>query len=353
MPLVFVGTLPVSGINIGLASAVVGLSAEVTKLQADLSKLDVAVAGQLKVTANFPPNAPLFAAAIGGWLTPVQIAAAFAGFPFISADVNADASAQLGIVQAQITVVLEIVTALELGLGAAAIAGWSYAGRAPGFGNALAEDTENGFPGFAPDAQIEAVIIATESFGSWQSFSEGVDTGGTAEEQAAADLENLRFMGAKTGAGWNLGVASVFARIRLFLLELQGLAATLEAQIQVSLGIGLPPVQALVDFGLEFDVDVLLDNLVNVQTDFDAAITGLTAVIDARLAFIADLNAQLSAGGLAFWTYSGRADGLGASLRDAMLNGVPSGSGPKAVAYGVALAGTASSMGTFGGIFKT
>ena len=111
--------------------------------------------------------------------------------------------------------------------------------------------------------------------------------------------------------------------------------------------------QALVDVGLEFDVGVLLGNLVNVQTDFDVALAGLQAVIDLRLDFIAELNAQLSAGGLAFWTYSGRADGLGASLRDAMLNGVPSGSGPNAVAYGVALTGSVSSMETFGEIFAT
>ena len=353
MPLVFVGTLPVSGINVGLVSAVVGLNAEVAKLQADLSGLNAALAGQIQVTASFPPNAAGVTAAITGQLNPAAIAASFAGFPAITASANLDLTAKLGIINAQIEVVSEILVPLELGLGAFGIAGWSYAGRAPGFGVALAADTENGFPGFAPDASIEAVIIATENFGSWGSFSESVDTGGTAQDQVAADVENLRFMGFKTGAGWNFGVASVFAKIRLFLAEIEGLAAALEAQIEISLGIGLPDISALLDVGLSIDIGVALDNLINVQTDFGAAITGLQAIIDARLAFIAELNAQLSAGGLAFWTYSGRADGLGASLRDAIQNGVPSGSGPKAVAYGVALAGTASSMGQFGGIFTT
>lgn len=351
MPLVFVGTLPVSGINIGLSSAVIGLSAEVTKLQADLSQLSVGANGQLQVQANFPPNAALFGAAISGWLTPTQIAAAFAGFPSIGASVNVEAAGKLGLINGQIEVVSEIVAPLELGLGAAGIAGWSYAGRAPGFGVALEADTRSGFPGFAPSQIIEAVIIATENFGSWQSFSDSVNTGDSSAEQVEADVANLRFLGAKTGAGWNFGVASLFGRIRLFLDLLEGLAATLEAQIEVSLGIGLPPVGLIA--GVDVDVDVLLDNLVNVQTDFGVEVAGLQAVIDARLAFIAELNAQLSAGGLAFWTYSGRADGLGASLRDATLSGIPSGSGSNAVAYGVALAGSVSSMGSFGEIFLT
>jgi hypothetical protein len=347
----FVGSVPVGVANVGLTASVAGLTAELTKLQAEVTALTPAVAGQVQVTANFPPNPALFATARLGWLDPLTMAAAFGQMVTAGAGANVDIAAKLGTVTAQVELVAALVAPIELGLAAPGIVGWSYAGRASRFGLELERFASPGFGRFAATTQVRGVIIATEDFASWQAFAEGFETGTSAIAEAVADV--LSFLGAKGGGQWNLGTASLFARIRLLLSELQALQATLEANIQVTLGLNLPDVPALFDLGIAVDFDVALDNLVNVQVDLTAALGDLQIKIDALLALIADIDAQLAFGGLAVWTYEGAAGDIGSELRSAIASGVPGGSGANATAYGVALAGTPGALETFGNVLLT
>ncbi len=352
------GVLPVSAINVGLVAAVGGLQAEVTKLTADLSELTFGLIAQAQVTLDFPPNPLSIAANITAGLNPLEIAAGLLPTNVLAGGIDAslESTIELGVVSIQISAVQQITIPLGIGLDAGGIAGWSYSGPAQGYGIELERATARGFGRFRATDQIVGVVIATESFASWGAFSQGVNTGGSGSIEATEDA-TLNYLGALNGGQWNTGVATLIARIRLLLDELRGIKAALQAQIQVSLGVNLPDVDVLLDAGLDvvadLGIDGLIDNLINVQTDFGAAISGIEAKIELLLDLIADLSLQLSAGGLAFWTYSGSAAGLGAELRTAIEDGVPSGSGPGASCYGLVLAGTAPSMTAFGTIFKT
>lgn len=358
MTITLAGTLPVSAINVGLAASIGGLTAEVSKLQAELGELTAALSAKVQVTADFPPNPLSIAPALGAQLSAAEIAAQFnpANFVVTGADAKADLLVRLGAIEAELGVVAPLVAELEAGLDAGAVAGWSYAGRADAFGIELERDTARGFGHFAPTDEIAGLIVATEDLASWRAFGSGVNVGSSAAAGATSAEHHLKFLGELAGGQWNTGVAGLFARLDLLLAELRGAKSSLEASIQVSLGLNLPDATAQFDAGLaivaDLGLDGLLDNLVNAQADVTGALGGLQARIDATLALIAELNAQLSAGGLALWTYSGRAAELGSSLRDAIAAGVPGGHGPRSAAYGLALAGTAASMTVLGAILK-
>lgn len=357
MPLSLVGILPVSAINIGLAASVTGITAQITKLTADISGLTVALAGQVQVAAD-PPSLAGLTLAVTAALDPVSIAASFNPATLVSAsvDVSGSIAVDLGLVDAQLAVVVPLGDQLELGLSSGGIAGWSYAGNAAGFGAELARETATGYGRTAGADQVVGIIFATESPSSWGAFSLGFNTGPSATAQPGSDDAELAFMGELSGGQWNTGVLSLFAKLQLFIGELQGIKASLEASAQLALGLNLPDVQAQVDAGLaivgELGIDGLLGNL-SVHADIQGAIDGLNVEIQALLALSASLAVQLSAGGIVVWAYSGRADGLGSALALATTNGLPGGSGPRAVVYGLALAGSAPSMGAFGAITKT
>jgi hypothetical protein len=216
--------------------------------------------------------------------------------------------------------------------------------------------TETGFGRTAADAQIQAVVIATESLAGWQAFSQSVNTNGTANTPATT-AARLAFLGELSGRRWNSGVATLAADLDLLVADFRGRKAGLEASALVAVGLNLPDVSVVVDAGLsivaDIGIDGLLDNMLNVSADITGAIGSVTAQIDAVLSLSASIAAQLSAGGLTFWTYSGTASGLGAALKAELAGGIPGGSGPRAPAYGLALAGTPANMTIFGSIFKT
>jgi hypothetical protein len=354
MPIVHAGTLPVAALNIGLAAAPTGLSSAIAKLSANISQLTAALTTQLSVTAIFPPNLPGFAAQFGLALNPAGLLAAFnpANWVTLNAGANVELAAQLGFIEAQLAIVAALAADFQAGVSAPVIAGWSYAGRAARFGPELETATRSGFGRTAPNTQIRALIIATENFASWGSFSQGFRTGFSGTPAETTDAR-LVFLGELGGGEWNSGVQSLLSQFNLLLAELQGTKVTLHAQIALSLGIDLPDPTVIVDAGLSIDLDAALGNLVNVQADLTAEISGLQARIDALLELVANISIQLSAGGLSFWTYSGTAGDLGTALRAELQHGLPGGSGPGAVAYGLALAGAPASMSLFGSIFKT
>jgi len=354
MALELVGTLPVSGANVGLAASVGGLTAKVNKLTADLSGLNGAILSEIELTASFPPN-PSFLAAFAAAADPTVYALETAWLPSGSLTVNADLVIDLGIIDAQLAIVTPLAADLEMGLDVPGIAGWSYSGSAVGFGRTMQAATANGFATIGPDVQISATIIATESFSSWGSMSQSFDVGDSATVPADPANDHLQFLGMRAGSNWNTGCAQLRILLDAFLGELRGTKSQIENSMQVCLGFDLPDPTLVIDTALSIIADVgidgLLDNLVNVHADLSGSVTWLQADIDAAVALAAQLNAQLSAGGLCCWRYSGTARGLGEALQIATANGIPGGTGPNTGAYGLVIASTPSNMNAFGSIF--
>lgn len=359
MPIVRVGSLPVSAINLGLAGSVAGFGVQAAKLQADIAKLGLSGIAQAQVALNFPPNPASYAGAAVAALNPALLASILNPVTIVGGSVDAalDVTLDLAIVSAQLAVVEPLKASFTAGLEAGGVAGWSYSGNAPGFGSELERYTKNGYGKTAAGDQIQAVIIATESFDSWGAFSQSVSTGGTANAEADAALARLAYLGELSGARWNSGVATLSAKLNLFVAELRGKKQALEASLEFMLGLDLPDPTVVVDAGLsvfaDLGIDGLLDNMVNVRADIGASIDTVQGKLDLLLDGAASVAAQLSAGGLTFWTYSGAAGGLGAALRSETARGIPGGSGPGARAYGLALAGAPGAMTIFGSIFKT
>jgi hypothetical protein len=352
-----VGTLPVSGLNLGLVASLGGLTAETAQLSARIADITPALSGQVTVSSGFPPNPVTHAPALSAALNPVTAAIARAALASQGAAISSELGVKLGGVQGRLTVISNLTATFGVGLNANGISGWCYSGSARGFGRGLEQQTVNGFGRTAPDTNVHALVIATESFGSWGSFGEGFRVGGTDQAPADPALDSLRYQGELGGGEWNTGTASLLARFRLLEAELEGNESALEASIDAFLGIGLPTVGDMTDVGLDIFADIgitgLLDNLVNVQSDLGAEIGGLNTQISFVTGLSGDISAQLAASGLSLWLYDGPAAALGAELLGEIEDGLPGGSGPAAPTYGVALAGSPSVMAAFGAIFTT
>jgi hypothetical protein len=352
------GTLPVSSINIGLAASIPGLTAEVEKLQADLAAVGAALQAQIAFSGSFPPNLVGYAASFTASLDPLVMAASFnpATWLALNADGSAQLVADLAAINAQIELMLGIVGPLQVGLDAGSLTGWTYAGSARGYGRTLADATAAGFGGVGPADQVDAIIIGAADFAAWGSFSDGFETGGTAGTDLGetTTASNLTAQGTLSGAQWNTGVRDVFDQLAAFLLELQGLAAAIEAQIQLSIGIGLPNPVDIVDIGLSIDLAAALQNIGTVTADLGVQITGLTAQIQVILDLITELEAQLSAAGLTVWSYSGPAGALGSSFLPEVQDGLPGVGLANGSTYGVVVAsGSPTAWADFGQIFIT
>ena len=352
MSISLLGVLPVSGINTGLALGIPAIDAEVTKLGEDIIRLQGAIPAQADVALNPPTLDGLFAvrgdllAAIPAW-DPANIITG-------GADVNADAAIKLGLIDAQLALVGNIKASFQAGLDTGGLSLWTYAGRAAGFGTQLQAQTQNGYPGAGSTEEVQALIIATESPTSWGNFSANFNTGTTAELNPAdlVSSERLTFEGTFTGGQLNTGVLDASLPIDLFLLELEGLRASLELQLQVSVGLNLPSLDLLAELAVDVDLELALDAVLNVSIDLLAEID----LINLRIQFLLDLIARLSldAGGLAVWKYSGPASGLGAAFVPEIATGIPGGGGPDVGSYGVVISTKLpSAWAAFGLIFLT
>ena len=349
MTIEHVGSLPVSAVNVGLAASLPALAAEITRLEADIAGLVPAIAANVELGLNFPPN-------------PVSIGVAFAAVANLSdvilelnptnililgADANLDLVVYLGLVNVALAVVETLSVDLEAGLAVGGISGWSYSGGAQAFGKALQAATASGYGRTAASTDVQATLIACESPGSWDAFGDGFYTG--------PERSDLHYLGELGAEQWSIGLVDVMVPIRLFLDELQALKVAIESQIQVTLGLDLPEPQVVVDAVLDVlgsvSLEVMLDDMVNVVIDFDVQIAGIQVRIDLLLALSVSIEAQLSAGGLSVWQYSGAASGLGAEFADAIKDGVPSGNGPSAPVGGLVLAFSPAAAGTFGNVF--
>lgn len=358
MPLARVGALPVAVVNAGLSASLPGLGAKSAKLTADLTGLQLALAGQVQGSLEGPPALPSLALAVAAQANPLELAAQFnpVNLGAVSIDAGAEIAVDLAFVTAQLAIAEGVAGTLNLGLSAGGVAGFSYAGPAAVMGSELQRYTASGFGKTAATAEVQAVIIATESLASWQAFSQSVNTGGTAAAAAPA-VGRMAFLGELAPSSWNPGVASVAADIDLLVADLRGQQSGLEGSLSLLAGVGLPEVEVVIDTGVsvvaELGIDGLLDNLINVDADITGSIGGIQAELDALVTLTGGIAAQLEAGGLMFWTYTGSAAGLGEALAAELEQGIPGGTGPKASAYGLVIVGTPANMATFGSIFKT
>lgn len=357
MSLALAGVLPVSALNIGLAGSLPALQVKIDKLTVDLSNFGVAVLAQVQAGVNLPSiSLPALTASIAAHLATLATLLDPTKWVAASASANVSLSAQLGLVDAKLQVVADIAAKIQAGLAAPGLSLWTYSGAASRFGLRLAEQTEDGWGGIQPNQSVLGIVVATEDFDSWGQFSLGFNTGSTSKTQGRTDRANLVYVGTLGGGEVNTGVLAISKLIGLILLELQGLKAAIDAQINVSLGLNLPSLGSL-QAGVGATLpSVVLNNLINVKVDLQAAIGSITAQINALIALIASISAQLSADGLALWTYTGPASGFGSGLRQAIAAGVPGirGTGnPDAVAYGVAVAtALPNAWASFGQIFK-
>lgn len=348
MTISYVGNLPVSGVNVGLQASLGALTLEIAQLNVDLSGLVPAIAGQLQLAIDVP-NIPAFTANLAVLLDPIGVALEVSpGLITLNGiETGLELLVELGLVEAKLEALLAITIPLELGLGAGGIAGWSYSGGARAFGEALRTATPSGWGDTLPGDTVAAVIIATENPTSWAAFGDGFQVG-TARSW-------LRYLGEYGATRWNLGLGTLMLRVRAFLAQLQALKARIEYQLQILVGVELPSASVLIEAGADIvaalGIDGLMENLVNVNVDLDAAAANIQARIDAVVDLQAELSASLSAGGLSVWTYSGPAALLGAEFLSAVVNGLPGGSGANAAVNGLVLAATPEAMSAFGNIF--
>jgi hypothetical protein len=349
MSLSLVGILPVSALNIGITAALPGIQSAIAKL----TKLQVSLQAQAEIAVNLP-NLPLLAAAISVQLTGLPTTFDPLSMFTASFDAKADIGLKLGLIEAELALVGELAASLNAGLNTGGLTLWTYAGKAASFGELLAGHTATGFDAVGPNDQIFGLIIATESFSSWGSFSASFNTGSTStKELETTDSAELTYVGTLTGGQLDTGVLEAVLPINLYLLDLEALKLNLEASLQVCLGLNLPPLPMLTA-GLNVDLQLLLDNLINVNVDLAAEISGLQLQIELLLELVVKLTASLSAGGLALWVYSGPARGLGSEFRTAIVNGIPGGSGPDVPAYGIVVSTKLpAAWAAFGAIFAT
>ena len=357
MAIELIGSLPVGSVNLGLAATPAGIQAEITKLTADVSKFTGAIDLKATVTSSFPPD-PTFLVAMQSALDVSMLTEMFnpANWATLCADFNSDLTTEVGLVSAQLAIVEEITGTLQAGLDTGSLTGWTYAGRARGFGSTLKTATAGGFGGVDKSTTVGALIIGCASFSSWGSFSAGFETGTSDDEDLGETTtqERLQCQGTLTGGQWNTGALDIFARLDALRLRLAGTKLALELQLQLSLGVGLPDPGDLIDFGLTLDLDAALDNLVNIQTDLTAEIGGINAQIALLLALKGDIEAQLTAGGLSLWSYSGPAGQLGAEFATEIADGLPDAGGANSPAYGLCIAcASPSAWAGFGEITAT
>lgn len=341
-------------LNIGLSASITGIQSQVDALLTDIASFQESIALQ----ATFiPPNPAAVAVGFTTATDPVSLALALnpSNFATGAASFNADLVTELGLIEAQLAVIGELVANFDAGLSSGDLAGWSYAGRAAGFGESLAAQTRTGFGSVAADDNINALVIATELFASWESFSLGFNVGDSADEEIqgpSTTAQNLTFLGTLGGGDWNTGLLAARLPIDIFLLELQAASASLQAQIQVSLGINLPPIDVLLGISANFDVSGLVAGLA-IRADLLAQIQILQGRIDLLLQAITNFQLALSGGGLTLWVYGGPASEFGASFEQEVVGGLPNANGPEAPVYGLAIASqNPDAWASFGLIFK-
>jgi len=315
------GSIPVLSLNLGASLALVGLQADVARLQNLVSQFAEGTLASAELKAGVGVSPADILAGMTAWAS-LDIMGPTLD---IGASFTADASIELGLVNAEIAIVEQIQAAIAASLGVGGIAAWTYAGNAHGFGSTLADSIKNDWS--EPSDNITyALIAATEDPTAWKSIKQLWDTGAAAYITSATDKEDLRYRGELKGAQLNLG-AQIYDFADL-LAQLYGLRASLEAQADAYLGIGLPSISA--DFDLSIDVEAVVAAFADFSLDIELPDLNFT------LGLIAQYSALI--GSADVWLWKGKKGALGTDFNAAISNGLPNGSGPNSAIYGIVLA---------------
>lgn len=338
MSLTLLGVLPVSAFNVGLALGPTSIGVEIAKLQYDLGNFQGALSAQLQFTPANLPTLPLLQAEMALYLAALEGMLNPANFVTAGVEVNGSLTADYAIISGQLALAEQLNATFSAGLDAGGLAMWTYRGSADGFGPSLQAQTVYGYGSVAPSTHVNALVVTTEDFTNWGTFSATFNTGTTADRPVQTSTERaLKFEGYFDGGQLNTGVAELKGQLDLVLADLRGKKGGLEVQLQVSLGLNLPDFSQLVSIATSFSLPDLMPNL-TFSVDLTADISALSADIAALQAQIGALQTTLSAGGFAVWSYSGPVNALGSELTSALSAGVPSGSGPATAAYGLVVA---------------
>jgi hypothetical protein len=251
MSISLLGVLPVSALNIGVVAGIPALQSKIEQLSLEIGRLVEAIVAQAKVSLNIP-TLPELAASYAIYIRDFALTFDPTNLFNASAGARADILAQLGLVEAEIAIVGEIVATFEAGLDAGNLSLWTYAGRAASFGTELQAQTISGYPDVEADEQIQALIIATEDFTSWGNFSATFNTGTTSlREIDPTSVADLSFEGVFGGGQLNTGVLDLSQPIELYLLELEAIKLNLEFALGITFGLNLPDLDVLLELALD------------------------------------------------------------------------------------------------------
>lgn len=344
MTLEYVGSLPTSGLQLGLAATLPGIAAKISGLQSLIPDLQAALTAKATMAVNFPPNVAGITAAAAAYLNPTALAALLNPATWVSASAGASADilVDLGLIIPQIELLARITGELTVGMSAGGIAEWAYHGTAQGFGQALSWELRSSTGGIPRDAVVSGLVIACEDSSSWDSFGEGFNTGDPYPGSAT-------FVGSLTGGEIVTGLTLPMLELEAYLAELNGLRAALELNLDLSLGLNIPPIGELLS--VDFDLEAAIGSLVEIDADITGEISLVTGKIDALLELQGRIQASLSGGGLSVWRYSGPIYAMGDELDLAIEGGLPGGGGASARVSGVALAcASPAAWGAFGNL---
>ena len=351
--------VPVSALNVGLAAGLPVLTAKLADLNVQWTELtEASVEATLQVQPFNLPDLLSVTTALNASFNPLDVA-----LEMNPLAITANASLDVLAIEAQIiatdvtlSLATEVTASFEAGLRTPGLSLWTYSGGAAAFGEQVTR--WNGVVGSDPTQDVQAIVVLTESFASWQAFGQGFNVGATAVSPAEGGASgSLRALGSFSGAELNVGVAGVFQLAQQYQAALEALKLSLGEQRDFMLGIGLPSPDVIVTAGLDIVADLgfdaLFENVVSLNVDFSAQIAGIRAQIDGVLALQADLTTQLSAGGLAVWRYSGAANMMAAAFEGVLAEGIPGGAGGAlAPVYGIIVASDSpAAMASFGLIF--
>jgi hypothetical protein len=340
----YVGSLPVSGLQVGLAASLGGIAAKISGLQELIVELQPSLAGKLEMSLTFPPNLPGLAASASGHLNPEAMAVLLNPATWFSGNVGlqGDIALKLGLGLAKIEIAIRLVDQLRAGFNAGGIAEWAYAGTAQGFGTGLSWELQSSTGGLDRDAQVSGLIIACEDGASWDSFGSGFNVG---DPYPGA----VQFVGSLTGGEIVTALRLPMLEIEAYLAEMQGSVVALRGQLDLSFGLNLPAPDELLSLGIAIDLDAAIGSLVEIDADITGEISIVLGKIDLLLQLQASIQASLSGGGLSVWRYSGPISAMGDELATTLEEGLPGGGGPSVSISGIALAcATPSAWAAFG-----
>ena len=160
-------------VSVGAAVPIASLS--LTQLKSLLSQVQQqlgALQGQLAIRPNIP-SVPALSASLGRAQNPVAISKSVAAMPGNLASIQGGLGARVASIQSLMSLAQELVTRISAATEAAGVALYTYSGAASGLGDGLTTALSSGISdGSGAGAQVQALVLATESPGSFAALAQ-------------------------------------------------------------------------------------------------------------------------------------------------------------------------------------